>query len=163
MVKIRKATNKDCEKMANIYNQYLGKATMDLFPKTENDYIEFLKNLDEREAYYVIQLAEKIIGWGCIKKYSPKAGYKFTAETSCFLDRNWLRKGYGTKLKTFLMQKAKALDYRHLTAKIFANNKASIQYNLKLGYRIVGIQHKVGFVNGLWKDVTIMEYFFEET
>ena len=161
-MQIRAAINNDCSKIAQIYNQYLGKATMDLFPKTTNDFIQILDQLDKREAYFVLEIEGEIIAWGCIKKYSPKAGYQYTCITSCFLDSNWLRKGYGTKLKKHVMQKAKKMSYRHLTAKIFATNKASIQYNLNLGYRIVGHQKNIGFIDGVWNDITIMEYLFEE-
>ena len=49
----------------------------------------------------------------------------------------------------------------HLVAKIWARNEVSVSYNLKLGYEIVGVQRKIGFVNGEWVDVVIMQYVFD--
>jgi len=60
-------------------------------------------------------------------------------------------------MKKWIIEKCKELGYHHLVAKIFASNKASIEYNRKLGYEIVGTQNKIGFVDGEWQDVTIMQ------
>ena len=44
-----------------------------------------------------------------------------------------------------------------MVAKIYAKNEASIEYNRKLGYEIVGTQKEIGYVGGEWLDVTIMQ------
>lgn len=64
-------------------------------------------------------------------------------------------------MKKQLIEECKAMDYHHLVAKIFATNKASIQYNLNLGYTIVGYQKEVGFKNGQWMDIAIMQYIIK--
>ena len=60
-------------------------------------------------------------------------------------------------MKKWIIAKCKELGYHHLVAKIFATNKASIAYNQKLGYEIVGTQREIGYVDGRWQDVTIMQ------
>lgn len=38
----------------------------------------------------------------------------------------------------------------------------SILYNQKLGYTIVGTQKAIGFRNGKWLDIVIMQYVIEQ-
>jgi len=92
---------------------------------------------------------------------SDRTGYRTTCETAVYLTAAELGKGYGTLLKKHLMQVCKDLNYRHLVAKILGGNKASIAYNERLGYTIVGIQKEVGFRDGQWQDVVIMQYLFQ--
>ena len=156
-MEIHKADHKDCGEIASIYNYYLGKSTMDLETKTNTYYKSILDHQDEREELWCASIESKIVAWGIIKKYSDREGYKYTAETSVYCHHEHLRKGYGTKMKIHLMQRCRDLNYHHLIARINSNNLVSINYNIKLGYSIVGEQKEIGFVNGEWKDITVMQ------
>ena len=61
-------------------------------------------------------------------------------------------------MKKWIIKKCKELGYNHLVAKIFSSNIASIEYNMKLGYEVVGTQNKIGYVDGEWQDVTILQF-----
>ena len=154
---IRLAMPADCDRIANIYNEYLGKSTMDLSPKTGDDYRQQMQEMDDREMMLVLDDGETVTGWGVLKKYSPREGYRFTGETSVYLDPGFLGRGLGKRLKLELIEKARNLGYKHLVARINSNNETSIGYNLKLGYEWVGIQKMVGNVNGKWLDVAILQ------
>jgi phosphinothricin acetyltransferase len=159
---IRHAEENDCSTIADIYNHYVGKASMDISPKEGSYYLQWLINRDSMEALYVAETKEEgIIGWGIIKKYSDREGYRYAGETSIFLHPSVLNRGYGRQMKAHLMERCRELGYKHLVAKIWKSNKVSINYNLNLGYTIVGIQEKIGYVNGNWIDVVIMQYVFE--
>ncbi len=157
LINIRQAKNSDCQQIATIYNFYLGKSTFDTAPKSATFYEMFLHNKSEREELWVITVLQKTIGWGLIQSYSPKLGYRFAGETSVYLHPQHLKAGYGSRLKRHLIKRSKELDYHYLLARIFAENEVSINYNLKMGYRIVGIQKEIGFIQEKWKDVVIME------
>ena len=60
-------------------------------------------------------------------------------------------------MKKWIIKKCRELGYHHLVAKIFSSNIASIEYNKKLGYELVGKQNEIGFVDGVWQDVTILQ------
>ena len=158
---IRKAQNKDCHRIAEIYNYYLGKSTMDLERKDGEYYKNILLNQDPIEELWVVD-QKGIIGWGIIKKYSDRLGYRFTGETSVYIDQEFLGRSVGGQLKRHLMKRCEDLGYHHLIARIFSENDVSINYNIKLGYTIVGVQKEAGFVNGQWKDVTILQYIFQD-
>lgn len=162
-VKIEECTLSQVQAIADIYNEYikLGNATMEEKLYSADDISNWLQNFNEREKLYVLLRGEKVIGWGIIKKYSDREGYRFACETAVYLTSSEMRKGYGSLMKHFLIDKCKILNYHHLVAKIFAINKASIEYNLKLGYTIVGTQKEIGFRNGEWQDVVIMQYIIQ--
>jgi len=158
-VEIRKAAIPDFGRIAQIYNEHiqLGQSTMEESTYTAQRIQSWVEAFDHRERLYVMEKNGAVIGWGIIKKYSPREGYRYTAETAVYLTQGETRKGYGSTFKRFLIDQARQLDYHHLVAKIFSTNQASIDYNLKLGYTIVGHQKEIGFKNGRWQDVTILQ------
>jgi len=158
-LKINTGNPKDFAAIANIYNEYIkgGGATMDEVLKTPQDIADWVNKFNERERLFTLKKTSKIIGWGIIKKYSDRSGYRTTCETAVYLTQTEKGKGYGTFLKKHIMQVCKDLGYRHLVAKILGGNEASVIYNQKLGYTIVGTQKEVGFRDGRWYDVVIMQ------
>lgn len=160
---LRDCTAADAAVIAAIYNQSIrnGGSTMDTIEKTEADILAQIHGFNERELIMILERQGQALGWGVIKRYSDRFGYRFTCETAVYVDRAYLRKGYGTMLKTALIARCRQLGYHHMVAKIFASNTASIDYNLKLGYEIVGTQKQVGFAAGAWQDVVIMQLLLD--
>lgn len=160
-IKIAEPT--DFSKIAAIYNEYIrmGNATMEEKIHDEKDIAAWIEKFNTRERLYVMEVADEVIGWGIIKRYSDRNGYRFAAETAVYLTSSQLGKGYGSRMKKYLIEQSRLLEYRHLVAKIFAKNETSIQYNLKLGYTIVGTQKNIGFKNGKWQDVVILQLLLD--
>ncbi len=150
--------------VAKIYNEHIEQdnCTMD-----ENNYdatgiAKWIENFNDRERLYVLSVNNiGVIGWGIIKRYTDREGYRAACETAIFLKQDELGKGYGTFFKKRIIQECKALGYHHLVAKIWASNTVSIEYNKKLGYEIVGIQKEIGYKNGKWIDIAIMQYIID--
>ncbi len=159
-IKIEIAQSDNYQRIADIYNEYilLGNATMQDSLYDGEKIKSWVDHFNDRERLYVLKKENTVIGWGIIKKYSDREGYRFACETAIYLTQSELRKGYGSLMKRFLITQCKSLNYRHLVAKIFATNTASIEYNLRLGYTIVGRQKSIGFKNGKWMDIVIMQY-----
>ncbi len=154
---IREADLNSSAAIASIYNQYVGKTTMDVEEK-KSDYFEaFILRKGDKEKLYIAEVNAQVAGYGVIKQYSDRIGYQYTAETSTYLDEGYTGKGIGSKLQEHLLNQSKELGLRHLVAKIWALNEGSISFHKRHGYNIVGTQRQVGYVNGEWKDVTIME------
>ena len=118
---MRDATIDDAAAIAAIINETIesGANTMDLTPKTASDIEYQMRSFDERECFLILERLESPIGYGIIKKYSPKTGYRFAAETSVFLRKAEIRKGYGTHLKTAVIERCRELGYHHLVARIW--------------------------------------------
>lgn len=147
----------DCEMIAEIYNQYVGKATMDLVKREAKYFQKWISKMGEREVLIVYEKEQKLLGWGVLKNYSDRLGYQYAGETSVFVSDHHRNQKVGSSLKRALIDRARTLQYNHLVAKIWSTNHASINYNLALGYEIVGTQRKIGYVDHLWIDVVIMQ------
>ena len=122
---------------------------------------ERLAGLGEREALLVVTDPE-VVGWGIVKQYSDRLGYRVTGETSIYLDRGLRGRGYGSNLQQALMERCAAFGYHHIVARIWATNQGSIAFHQKFGYQLVGIQKEVGFLAGQWRDVAIMQCLLSE-
>jgi len=162
-LKITIAAEKHFSAIANIYNESIlgNQATMEELEHEASDIKNWIANFNDREKLYVLLDEEKVLGWGIIKRYSDRGGYRFACETAIYLKSTETGKGLGTYFKKFIIEECKRLKYNHLVAKIWANNQGSIEYNENLGYTIVGQQNKIGFRDGAWQDVVIMQYLID--
>ena len=153
------ATLDDAPKISEILNENISVGMVTLWERTFSvDEIEaILQAFNHREKAYMLSYGNEILGWGWIRKYHEKEGYAYTCETSVFLRREYVNRGFGSPFKKFILEECKRLGYHHVHAKIIATNEISIAYNLKLGYTIVGTQNEVGFKDGHWVDVVIMQ------
>jgi L-amino acid N-acyltransferase YncA len=158
-MKFRIADVTDAQSVMEVYNEHIadGNSTMDLQPKTLTEIEDWFKGFWERELIVMLEDENRILGWGIIKRYSDREGYAKACETAIYLKSTETRKGYGTLIKKWIIEKCRDLGYHHLVAKIFSSNTASIAYNKKLGYELIGIQKEIGFVDGQWQDVTILQ------
>lgn len=161
---IRDYTTDDIPHITDIYNEAIVKhnATMDDEEKTYDYMKNLVNNFNSRETILVLEEEENVLGWGIIKRYSDRQGYRFCCETSVYLRQSLKRKGYGTMIKKALIQRCREYEYHHLVAKVFADNEASIAYNKNFGYTVVGIQKEIGFKKGKWQDIAIMQLILED-
>ncbi len=153
---IRSATLHDAAVFAAIFNQYIAKATMVLMPRTVSDYEEILTS-DRCVAFVAENETANIIGFATVKPYSERGGYALAGEVSIFLGSVHAGKGAGSALYEQIIPAADALGYRHLTAKIWANNSGSIRFHKRFGFRMVGTQVGIGWVGGKRVDTVLME------
>ena len=156
---LRDATAADAAAIAAIYNQSIarGDATMDEQPWTADIVRSKMAGFTDREGFIVLEEGAQLLGWGVYKRYSDRTGYRFAGETATYLDRSHTGRGLGTVLKRALIERCRQQGYHHLVARVFADNTASIAYNQRLGYEIVGVQREIGFRNGRWVDVMLLQ------
>ncbi len=157
--RLRPAATEDAAAIAAIYNQTVaaGDASMDEAPRPAAWFARRLAALGEREGFWVLEVDGELRGWCSLLCYSDRAGYRYTAESTVYLSREHRRRGYGKLLGEALLARARELDYRHLVAKVMADNAGSLAYHASLGYELVGRQREVGFRDGRWVDVCILE------
>lgn len=160
----RDATPDDAAVIAEIYNESIaaGGASMDENPKSAGDIRRQLAGFGRRETILLLEAGGEVLGWGIIKKYSDRSGYRFCCETAVYLRHRHAGRGHGTRIKLALIERCRRYGYHHLVAKILAGNVASIEYNRKLGYELVGTQRQIGFVDGRWQDVVILQLVLED-
>lgn len=163
-IQIKSCLPEHYQSVVDIYNEHIKIGVSNMVETTidQSEIKNWISKFHDREGLYVcLNETEDVIGWGIIKRYSDREGYRFACETAIYLKSSETGKGYGSKMKRFLIEECKRFNYHHLVAKIFATNTGSIVYNQKIGYEIVGIQKEVGFRNGEWLDMVIMQYIIK--
>ena len=161
-MQIRTYIKTDFQAIADIYNESitLGGVTMDFHAYSQDDIAAIVKKFNHRETILVAQKDDRVIGWGIIKRYSDRPGYYVCCETSIYLSFNSIGKGYGHALQNALLEQVKAFRYHHIVAKILVTNPQSIKFHQRFGFEIVGIQKEIGYYQGKWLDVAIMQLIF---
>ena len=163
-MEIRTYLARDFQAIANIYNESitLGGITMDHHAYSQEDIAAIVAKFNQRETILVAQKDKQVIGWGIIKRYSDRPGYLVCCETSIYLGLQSIGQGYGYALQNALLEKVKVFGYHHVVAKILATNPQSIKFHQKFGFELVGIQREIGYYQGKWLDVAIMQLVFPD-
>lgn len=158
-VQIRACIPADYAAIAAIYNEAIatGSITFDTHPFEAPDIQAWVDKFCDRECLLVIERQQRILGWGIVKQYSDRPGYRVCCETSIYLTFAEKSQGLGKMLQTALLQKVAELGYHHVVVKIVATNDGSIAFHQSFGFEMVGVQKEVGHVADRWQDVAIMQ------
>ena len=155
---IRKANLSDCTELAKIYQESLDRVDSCMEVQTSPEKFEAqLKGFSDRECMLVLETDRRVQGWGVVKRYSDRVGYRVACETSIYFRREATGKGFGRRLQAALMEKVREFGYHHIVAKIWASNTGSIRFHEAFGYELVGVQKEVGYLNGQWRDISILQ------
>ncbi|TDI76401.1 MAG: N-acetyltransferase family protein [Bacteroidetes bacterium] len=159
IISVRRAEKSDASSIAAIYSESIAArdSTMDLDPFTHDDALNLLCDLGQREAIFVAETDHQVLGWGNVKTYSTRPGYRVACETSVYVFRSHTGQGIGSSIQTSLIEHAKSQGFRHIVTKIWAENELSIAFHRQFGFSLVGIQNEIGEVDGKKKDIAIMQ------
>ena len=138
-----------------------GRSTMDTRPFAGARFAAYVDNA-RRERILVGEVDGDAVGWGIVKRYSDRPGYRYACETSVYVTESQQGRGYGTEVMHAVIDMARSLDYHHLVAKILAVNEESVRFHERLGFEVVGRQRAIGFLKGEWKDVVILQLVLDE-
>ncbi|RDW21269.1 GNAT family N-acetyltransferase [Oceanobacillus chungangensis] len=105
----------------------------------------------------VVRDGDKVIGWAALLPTSSQKAYHGVAELSIYLGVESKGKGIGTSLLSELIKTSEENGFWTLQSGIFTENSGSIHLHEKAGFREVGVRKRVGKLNGVWRDVMLME------
>jgi len=106
--------------------------------------------------------SDLVVGWAALSPVSGRRVYAGVAEVSVYVSAIARGKGVGTLLLQELIRTSEANGIWSLQARIFPENKASLELHQRQGFHIVGIQEKLGYMEfgpfgGKWRDVVFIE------
>lgn len=152
----RIATTNDAAAMARIYNDGIADriATFETKPRTEADVCAWF---DGVHPIVVVEEDGQIIAFVSTSTYRPRECYHGIAEFSVYVAREARGRGAGKLALTTLMEVAAQAGFWKLVSRIFPENQTSLKLVRSLGFREVGIYEKHGQLDGVWRDVVIVE------
>ncbi len=99
----------------------------------------------------------KVMGWTAIQPVSKRECFSGVAEVSIYLSSAAHGLGIGRALLNRLINESEENGYWTLQSGIFPENRASLTLHFNLGFREVGRREKFGQMNGVWRDVILLE------
>jgi L-amino acid N-acyltransferase YncA len=158
-VALRFATAEDAEAIARIYNQGIEdrSATLETEARTPEERREWLAARGPRHPVIVAETGSAVVGWGSLNAFNPRPAYRFVADFSIYIERDWRGKGVGRRLLARLIELARERDFHKMVLSAFPWNTGGMTLYTKLGFRTVGIYKEQGRLDGQWVDTVIME------
>jgi L-amino acid N-acyltransferase YncA len=99
----------------------------------------------------------RIAGFCALSPVSDRRCYRGVAEESVYV-ASWAQgRGLGRALLDEAIARSEAAGIWTLEAGIFPENKPSLRLHLWCGFRLVGVRERLGEVDGLWRDVLLLE------
>ncbi len=89
--------------------------------------------------------------------YRPRACYDGIAEFSVYVSRAARRRGAGRLAMLGLMDAAARAGFSKLVSRVFVENTPSRRLLGEIGFREVGVYERHGQLDGVWRDVVIVE------
>jgi phosphinothricin acetyltransferase len=154
---MRLATKADAATIATIYNQGIEDrvGTFETDLRTEEMVASWF---DGKHPIVVVEQDKELIAYASTSSYRARPCYAGIAEFSVYVRRDWRGKGAGKVAMKGLIQESEQAGLWKLVSRVFVENAASRGLLHTLGFREVGIYEKHGQLDGVWKDVVIVEY-----
>jgi L-amino acid N-acyltransferase YncA len=164
-VTLRALTPADAEAAAGIYNEAVAKrlATFDESPSSAAEFeVELLTQLSTHPGV-AIEEDGKLVAYALSSPHSQYVPYRTIAEFSVYVVEGRRSRGFGRMALTELVSRCKAAGFSKLLSRVMAHNGASRGLCVSLGFREVGTYERHARLDGVWRDVVIVEKVLEET
>ncbi|WP_132387164.1 GNAT family N-acetyltransferase [Novosphingobium sp. PhB165] len=104
----------------------------------------------------------RVIGFGFAHRYGPRVGYRYSVETTIFVEPTSVGRGIGGTLLGAVLAQCEARGFRQAFAVIAESEPASVVLHARAGFRPVGTLAGAGWKHGKWLDVFIMQRQLDE-
>lgn len=158
---LRKAEEKDLEKLLEIYNYEVvyGTATFDLKPKSmEERKVWFDAHNIGNHPLIVAEIDGCVAGYASLSAYREKEAYQSTVELSVYVGVDYRGCGVATSLMDEILKMAREDETIHVVVSVITGgNEASVKLHEKYGFTYCGTMHEVGFKMGAYRDIVNYE------
>jgi L-amino acid N-acyltransferase YncA len=160
---IRMAAAADGAALARIYNYYIAN-TIVTFEETAVSAADMQVRVADTEAvqlpWLVAQSAEGVTGFAYASRWKGRCAYRFSAESTVYLEPGAIGQGLGTALYSTLLERLQAIGCHAVIGGIALPNQASVALHEKLGMHKVAHFSEVGFKFRRWIDVGYWQRVF---
>lgn len=161
-LRLRPAEAEDAASIALIYNQGIEDriATFETHLRAPEDVQTWFDGI---HPIVVVDAGPgEIVAVASTSGYRPRSCYAGIAEVSVYVRRDTRRQGAGRIALVGLLGAAREAGFWKLLSRVFVENTASRALIRSVGFREVGTYLKHGKLDGIWRDVVIVEYLIAE-
>ncbi len=152
---LRDARPGDAAGCAAIYAPYVHDTSI-TFEEVAPTASEIRARITARLASHAWLVAEdegRLLGYAYAGPFKERSAYRWSCETSVYVDAHHHRGGVGRALYLRLLQQLASRGLRTAVGVITLPNEASIRLHEALGFRTVGVLPAIGYKLGAWHDV----------
>lgn len=155
-INIRPFQQQDYPQVQSIYQKGIetGNAT---FQTTVKDWENWQRSVIPHTGFGAFE-GDILMGWVSLSPVSDRCAYKGVAEVSIYIAPEYQGKGIGKQLLKFILTHSEEFGIWTVQAGVFPENISSIRLHISCGFREVGTREKIGKLNGVWRDVTLLEF-----
>ncbi|MDP9381196.1 MAG: arsinothricin resistance N-acetyltransferase ArsN1 [Chloroflexota bacterium] len=142
--------------MASIYNQDFEDrlATFETRPRSPEPICFWF---DGVHPTVVVEEGGEVTAFAATFLYRPRECYAAGAEFSVYTARECWGRGAGRLAMEALLEAGESAGFWKLVSRVFVENLPSRALLRSLGFREVGVNEKHGQLDGVWRDVVIVE------
>ena len=155
----RLATTADAAAIAAIYNEGIADriATFETEPRTAEQLAGQIADKGDRYPTVVVEREGKVVAWAAASAYRSRPAYAGVAEHSVYVARAARGAGAGRAALEALCRAYAERGFWKIVSRIFPENVASLALHERCGFRVVGVYHRHGKLEGQWRDCVIVE------
>jgi len=142
--------------IAHIYNQGIEEriATFETRPRSAEEIRPWFGGA---HPVVVVEEAGEVLAFAATSDYRPRECYAGVAEFSVYTAREARGRGAGALAMEALIEAADRAGFWKLVSRVFAENAPSRKLLRSAGFREVGVYEKHARLDGVWRDVVIVE------
>jgi len=155
-IDIRPATAADAARIAAIYNRYVAQTTISFEeqPVSEAEMAGRIRDVADAGLPWLVAVHQgELAGYAYATKWRARQAYRFSVESTVYLDDSACGRGWGALLYRQLIGQLRAGGIRTVIAGIAQPNARSVGLHERLGFRKVAHFPDVGYKFGGWVDV----------
>lgn len=107
--------------------------------------------------WLVCETEDGVVGYAYATAHRDRAAYRWSVDASTYISDKAHRRGIARDLYSRLFRILVIQGYRNVYAGITLPNPASYEFHKSMGFREVGIYHRVGYKLGQWHDTIWLE------
>ena len=170
-IHIRASSDADLTAIHAIYAHYVlsSVASFEYEPPTVSEMSARRQTILSSLLSYLVAVDPRtsaVCGYAYASVYRPRPGYRFTVESSVYVDGQWRRRGVGSALMTALIDQCASKGFKQMVAIVTSGHESttgSLALHTALGFRTVGVLSAVGYKFGQWLDTTVFQIAIERT
>jgi phosphinothricin acetyltransferase len=156
---IRAATPDDASVIAAIYNHYIATTTISFEERavTADEMAQRIRDVTAALPWLVYEQQGRISGYAYATKWRVRSAYRFSAETSVYVEQGQGGQGIGSALYRELLAELRRREIHMAIGGIAQPNPASVALHESLGFVKVAHFKEVGRKFDRWIDVGYWE------
>jgi L-amino acid N-acyltransferase YncA len=158
-MRVRDATKHDAGACAAVYAPYVTDTvvTFESEPPSAADMAERIAAAQRTHAWLVLEDDGRVVGYAYGGPYRSREAWRWSCETSVYLETGRRRGGGGRALYEALLDRLAARGYRTAIGVMTLPNDASEGLHRAMGFAAVGVHPRIGWKFGAWHDVAFAQ------